>query len=363
MTNAVAIALDVVAVLVLAHTVVNALLLRRPPALTDDIGEPVSLLVPMRDEASRAERCIRALLAQRGLRDVEILVYDDGSTDGTADVVQSAGGERVRISTGASPAAGELGKPLACARLAADARGSVLVFVDADVVLAPDAVARSVSLLRAARLDYVSPYPMQLTGSLLERLVQPLLQWSWLAFLPLRVAERSPRASMAAANGQFLVVDAAAYRASGGHAAVVGDVLDDVALARRLRAHGSSGGFVDGTGIATCRMYVGPHALVDGYAKSLWHAFGSLPGAVAVTVLMLALFVVPFGLVAATPWAWPAAAAGPLSRMVSAARTGGRTVLDPLLHPLSILAFAVLVVVSFRRRGSGRITWKGRALP
>ncbi|MBV9098866.1 MAG: hypothetical protein JO079_12495, partial [Frankiaceae bacterium] len=78
--RALAICLDVVAVLVLVHTIVNAMLLRRPPAGSDDIDEPVSLLVPMRDEALRAERCIRALLAQRGLRDVEFVVYDDGST-------------------------------------------------------------------------------------------------------------------------------------------------------------------------------------------------------------------------------------------------------------------------------------------
>jgi len=209
----------------------------------------------------------------------------------------------------------------------------------------------------------VSPYPRQVAGSILERLIQPLLQWSWLAFLPLRSAERSRRPSLAAANGQFLVVDAAAYRASGGHALVAHDVLDDVALARQLRAAGARGGFVDGTAIASCRMYDGGRALVDGYAKSLWRAFGSAAGAVFVTALLVAVFVLPWALVGVTAWAWPAALAGPAGRLVAASRTGGRVLPDAAAHPLSILVFVVLVVVSFRRRCRGRIAWKGRPIP
>lgn len=348
-----AIVLDVVAVSILLHTIVNAALLRRPPTTAMTVEESVSLLVPMRDEAGRAATCLRALLGQRDLGDVEVLVYDDASSDSTADIVRNLG---VRVVTGPPPRTGELGKPLACARLAAAARGSVLVFVDADVVLAPNAVASAVHLMRAARLQFVSPYPKQLTGSLLERLVQPLLQWSWLAFLPLRLAERSPRPSLAVANGQFLLVGAAAYRASGGH---VDDVLDDVALARALRSSGARGGFVDGTAIATCRMYDGPRALVDGYAKSLWHAFGSTAGAVAVTASLVTVFVVPWALVAVTAWAWPAAVAGQLSQAVAALRTGSR--IGP--HPLSILVFSGLVAISLHRRRHGEISWKGRPIP
>jgi hypothetical protein len=357
-----AVVLDVMVVLLLAHTVVNAVVLRRPPDPAQ-VGERVSVLIPMRDEVHQVKSCLSAVLAQQNLSDREVLVYDDGSTDGTGDAVRRVGDERVQVLTGPPPRGPELGKPLACARLAAAATGSILVFVDADVVLAPDAVARSVAMLRGACLDLVSPYPRQVAVSVAERSVQPLLQWAWLTFLPLRLSERSSRPSLAAANGQFLVVDATAYRAAGGHDAVVSEVVDDVALARVLHRTGARGGFVDGTSLATCRMYGGTRALVDGYAKSLWCAFGSPVGGLLTAAGLLGLYVVPWVLVPWTPWAWPAAIGGLLGRVIAAERVGSRMVPDTLAHPLSVLMFTALVVVSIRRHRQGRTTWRGRVLP
>ena len=356
-----ALVLDVALGVLLLHALVNAALLRRP-AREAYVEEPVSMLLPVRDEAHRVTSTLQSLLDQRGLRQPEIIVYDDASTDGTAEVVRETGGAAVRLLIGGELPGGWLGKPHACAQLAAAATGSVLVFVDADVVLAGDAVAASVELMRRRRLQFVSPYPRQLTGSWLERLVQPLLWWSWLTFLPARIAERSSRPSLAAANGQLFVADAQTYRDAGGHASVRDEVVEDVALARALVQSGAHGGFVDGSALASCRMYDGSRAVVDGYAKSLWRAFGSPAGAVAVAVLLIVLGVLPWVLVAFTPWAWPAAAFGPMSRFVSGLRSGSRPLMDALAHPLSVLAFAALVLMSIGRRRAGHLTWKSRAL-
>jgi Glycosyl transferase family 2 len=138
------------------HAAVNAALLRRPPA--DGPRRParrVSLLLPVRDEAHRVEPCLRSLLAQ----DVaEVVVLDDESGDGTAEVVRAAAGgdPRVRLLSGTAPPPGWLGKPHACQRLAdaADPRSDVLVFVDADVVLRPGAVGAA-----GATLDNPGPEP------------------------------------------------------------------------------------------------------------------------------------------------------------------------------------------------------------
>ena len=280
-----------------AHTAYNLTILRTPSSHPPAVAERVSILVPVRDEADRIGSCLEALLASSGLLDVEVLVLDDGSSDGTADVVRrcAAGDPRLTlIDGGDSPLPdGWLGKTWACERLARAASGSVLVFVDADVVVAPHGVAAAVVLMRHSGLDLVCPYPRQLADGVVPRLVQPLLQWSWATLLPLGLAESSPRESLVAANGQLLVVDAAVYRRSGGHEGIRGEVLDDVALLRAVKHAGGRGVVVDGTHLATCRMYDGTEALVEGYTKSLWSAFGSPAGATAVVALLSWLYVVP----------------------------------------------------------------------
>ncbi|WP_430779843.1 glycosyltransferase [Actinoplanes sp. G11-F43] len=339
--------------LLTAHTLVNALLLRRPERDTST-AERVAVLLPLRDEADRVTPCLRALLAQRGVANLTIHVLDDGSTDGTADLVREIGGDRIRLLTGTPPPDGWRGKPNACQTLADDAADAdVLVFVDADVILEPDAIAGAVNLLRATEVTLLSPYP-KIVGA--GRLVQPLLQWSWLTFLPLRGMERSPRPSLAAAGGQWLVVDRAGYQRAGGHGAVRDDILEDIGLARAVKRSGGRIALADGSRLAVCRMYDSWRDLADGYGKSLWASFGSAAGAACVVVLLLLLYVAPLlvpGL------ALPAYLLGVLGRLISAAATGGR-LLDALAHPLSVVVFAGLVARSFHRRRRRLLTWKGR---
>ena len=351
-----------------AHTAYNLHRLRTPPVDPPVVGERVSVLVPARDEAERIGPCLVALLASQRLRDLEVLVLDDGSTDATAEVVRrtAQGDGRVRLVDGGDDPLpdGWLGKTWACARLADEATGSVLVFVDADVTVASHGIAASIALMRRGALDLVSPYPRQEADGALPRLVQPLLQWSWLTTLPLGVAERSSRPSLSAANGQFLVVDAHTYRRAGGHGQVRGAVLDDVELLRAVKRAGGHGTVVDGTTLASCRMYSGWADLQAGYGKSLWGAFGSPPAAAAVMAVLSLTYLVPCvaalrgsrtGLVG-----YLAAVAG---RVAVARRVDARVWPDCLAHPLSIAALAVLTAGSVRGHRAGTLSWKGRSLP
>jgi glycosyl transferase family 21 len=351
-------------VVLTGHTLVNAALLRRP-RLLDRSDEKVAILLPLRNEADRVEPCLVALLPQIG----QIHVLDDGSTDGTPHLVRRVGGDRIHLHTGAPLPPGWLGKPHACQQLADLAPDAdVLVFVDADVVLEDGAVASAVASMRSAEVTLLSPYP-RIAGA--GRLVQPLLQWSWLTFLPLRAMERSPRPSLAAAGGQWLVIDRPGYQKAGGHAAVRADILEDIALARAVKRSGGTIALADGSRFATCTMYRSWRELTAGYAKSLWASFGSGPAAGFVVVLLLFLYAVPPLTTAAflatghDRWALVAAAAyllGVVGRGVSARATGGRPWPDALLHPASIVVFAWLVARSFHLHRQGRLTWRGRAV-
>jgi GT2 family glycosyltransferase len=347
-----------------AHQLLNQRLLRRPPDHPPPVTAAVSLLVPARDEAHRIRPTIRSLLGQRGVADLEILVLDDGSTDGTAGVVRAAAGgdARLRVLTGIDPPPGVLGKPHACAQLAAAARGAILVFVDADVVLSPHAVAAAVAVLREPpALDLLSPWPRQIAAGVAGRLVQPLLAWSWLTTLPLRIAERSSRPSMAVANGQFLVIDAGALGRAGGWPAVSGEVLDDIALARAVRAAGGRTGIADGSTLATCRMYASGRELRDGYRKSLWAAFGSPAGAVAVATALTVVYVLPAAAaVTGSRTGVLGYAAAVVGRAAAARWCGARFGLDALAHPVSVLTLLGLLASSFAGRARGSLSWKGR---
>jgi hypothetical protein len=349
-----------------AHSLANLRAVRVPAADPDPVGERVSVLLPVRDAAERVGDCLTGLLDQLGVPDLEILVLDDRSTDGTADAVREvAGGDpRVRLLTGATPPPGWLSRPYACRQLADAATGSVLVFLDADVRLAPQALAAAVGLLRDGDLDLISPYPRQVAETVAERLLQPLLAWSWLTTLPVVLVERSRRESLAAANGQLIAVDTAAYRAAGGHAAVRDRVLDDLALMRAVKRSGGRASVADGSRIARCRRYTNWSQVRDGYTASLWEALGSPTRAAGVMAGLAVLYVVPpvaalrgssVGLAG-----YLAAAAG---RYVIAERTGGRSMPDCLTHPASVVLLGWLTADSWRRHRRGSPTGKGRRLP
>jgi len=358
------------AVALAAHTFVNLRALRTPRPDSPSRPEWVSLLIPARNEEAHVERTVRSALAQEGVERLEVIVLDDGSTDRTASILASIADPRLTVMTGSDEPlpTGWLGKPWACARLAERAKGTTLVFVDADVHLEPWAVRSTASELRSGGFALIAPYPRQLAETWLERLVQPLVTWSWAATMPLGWAERSHRPSLSAANRQLLILDAAAYRSIGGHACVRAAVVEDVELMRALKIAGHLTATVDGSSLADCRMYDGAAQVADGYGKSLWSAFGGPAGTLAVNTLLLTAYVVPPAAMLASRSRTTRAiglagyAAGIASRALVARRTGERCWPDAAAQPASILAFSALNAVSWMRHLRGTNTWKGRSV-
>jgi glycosyltransferase involved in cell wall biosynthesis len=322
-------------------------------------GRPeISVLMPARDEGRRLPAALAGLLAQ----DVtEIVVLDDQSGDDTAAVVRHAAGAdpRVRLVRGTPPPPGWTGKNWACHQLAGAARGEILLFCDADVVLAPGAVDACWAQMRAQRAEVFSVFPRQRTATLGERLLVPLVDDVLLAFLPHGLL-RLPVPSAATANGQLLMFRRTAYDVLGGHAAVAGDLNEDLALARRARRAALRLGLALGGDLVSARMYAGYRESVRGFGKSLRAAHGGRDGALAVTAAWhLLAYTVPW-----LAWhrgrAWRTAAIlGLAQRVLVNAKTGRGAPGEAVLVPVTPLAALPVYALAFRR--SAR--WKGRCYP
>ena len=316
------------------------------------VGETVDVLIPMRNEEENVEGCLKSVLNSELLDVSKVFVLDDGSNDSTAELI---GQFKVDKLIGTQPPTGWLGKVWACHNLAQVGKGKYLVFMDADVRLHPYAIASAITKMNKFGWDFISPYPRQISGSFLERLIQPLLQWSWLASVPLRIAEKFPNRSMTIANGQFFIVKRSAYNTSGGHASIPNEVLDDLELARLLISKGFKGGVADGSAVASCRMYKNNSQLIDGYTKSLWKAFGGQFGTLIAIFLLYFTGLSPYlGIGAPASFIF-------LSRVLAALKTRSNPAYA-FLHPISILVLLYLIVLSSIRKSRGTLQWRGRAI-
>ena len=352
-----------ISLLLTVNSVINHFALIRPKPAR--IASRVAILIPARDEEHSITSAVNSALGQELLDQFELVVLNDASTDSTAEKLSAFRDPKLRVINGELVLPeGWLGKNWACHRLSESVDADFLVLIDSDVTLEPLAVASAINALTENNLHLVSPYPRQLVPTLLARIVQPLLQWSWLTTVPLRTTRSSLRPSLAVANGQFLVCRADSYAASGGHKEIKGEVLDDIELLRSFYRTGFTGCVIDGSDIATCKMYETNQDLISGYAKSLWNAFGGPIGSLFVNTFFLFIYIFPLtGLFTGqVPLALLGLLSGIVGRLISAKTSSGRLLPDSLLHPISILAFSLLNLVSWWRHLMGTNTWKSRDL-
>jgi hypothetical protein len=244
--------------------------------------------------------------------------------------------------------------------LANASTGEYLVFIDADVRLSNNAIASAI--LKMEKWDFISPYPKQIATGFIQRLFQPLLQWSWLASVPLLISQKLGIKSMAVANGQFLVIKKSAYVKSGGHESIKSEVLDDIMLARQLLTYGFSGGVAEASQVASCQMYKTAGALVNGYRKSLLNAFGSILGTIVAIIILLLSSVAPFiAALFGSKIGFISFGLIVLSRVLSSIRTGSIPN-TAILHPLAIVFLISLIIYSWIGKLTNTLTWRDRKL-
>ncbi|MCP3804631.1 glycosyltransferase family 2 protein [Allokutzneria sp. A3M-2-11 16] len=350
-----------------ANSVFNAFWGRRrlrsaPPEIT----EMVSVLIPARNEALRISPLIRSLLDQRNVPRMEILVFDDESTDGTADVVRAvaAGDPRVRVLSGGELPPGWQGKTRGCHLLAenADPESQVFVFVDADVELGPTGVAALVTALREHGGGLLSAHIRQIAVTYAERLVQPAVAWLWTAFLPLRLIQSDRNPGIGALEGWLHVFDREAYRRCGGYAGVSTAVSEDAALGMAFARSGGRLVLAEASEVARGRLYTSWQEIKKGYSKHLCVGVMESRPVMAVIGLLLALLYIlpPLAALSGSAVGLCGYLLGVFSRVVTARTSGDRVWPDAFLHPLMVLAFLYLLCCSFWLDFRGQRTWKGR---
>ncbi|WP_409564276.1 glycosyltransferase [Methylobacterium sp. J-076] len=360
----------IVALLPAAVATANLLALKTPaPAPGDGL---VSILIPARNEAGNIAGTVRAALASTGVP-VEVIVGDDHSTDATAAIVAGIGDPRLRLAPVPDLPEGWTGKNHACAHLAGLARGERLLFIDADVTLAPQAAAALSARARDTGAALVSAVPRQRMDTLGERLTVPMINFLLVGYLPVPLMRRLPNPSLATACGQLVLFEAQAYAATGGHGAVRAFLHDGVRLAPIFRRAGYRTDLVAGAGLATCRMYDGFATAWAGFSKNaheglatpralpLWTALLGLGHLLPLPLLIAGLV----GLLPPEATVLSAVALG-LSLATRAAIT--RATCEPAatipLHPASVaVALAIQWNVLLRRERAGAATWKGRSYP
>ena len=229
-----------------------------------------------------------------------MVVLDDHSDDGTADVVRglAARDPRVRLATGPPLPPGWCGKQHACALLGREARHSLLLFLDADVRLTPSGLSQMVAFQRSSNADLVSGIPFQETGTWLERLLIPLIHFILLGFLPLGKMRASRDPAFAAGCGQLFLARRAGYEQVGGHAAVRTSLHDGLTLPRAFRQAGLATDLCDATGVASCRMYRSAREVWFGLAKNATEGLASPRLIGPATLLLLGGQVLPLVLLA-----------------------------------------------------------------
>lgn len=350
----------------------NLTLFRRAPAAAP-AGASVSILIPARNEEAVIEGAVRAACAQR-LATVDVIVLDDGSTDATGAILARLRAElpALTVVAGEPLPAGWAGKAWACWQLASrHARGDWVLFVDADVTLARDAVARALGRAQETGAHFLSAFPRQVVGTAGEALLVPLVHLVLLAYLPLKRLRSDPRPALSAGCGQFMLVRRAAYLAAGGHGAVRATLHDGIVLARLMKARGHAIDVFDGSDLATCRMYRGLGEAWRGFGRNAYEALGS-PAALAVMVALNAvLFIAPFagallslprGGARALPWA--AAAALVVALRARLARRFHHPRWIALATPVAVAMMIALQLESFWNHLTGRpVVWRARAYP
>ncbi len=333
----------------------------------------VSVLIPARNEERSIADCVRSILAQ-DYPSFEVLVLDDQSSDGTRAILEQMAISRpkLRIILGEPPSGNQVGKNWACSQLARQAQGELFFFTDADTLFRSDMLKTIVTTLMGEQGDLLTGFPRQEVHTWGERLLVPFFSWAFLCFIPLAIAYKFRLPFLSMAVGQMMLFRREAYWAIGGHERINTSVVDDMSLARQIKAKRLNWRVSYIADLVSCRMYHSSRDAMDGFTKNLFAAFDYrlLPFLFAFLWLMV-MFWEPLiiGVLIVSGWvahAYPSAVVACLALSMILWLIPYMEMKIPFflafLYPVTILANSGVAFRSLVHSLGGRITWKGRTI-
>ncbi len=348
------------------NLILNLRSLKTPPHDSEIPEEAplISVLIPARDEEANIKTCLESLQKQ-DYPNFEVLVLDDNSTDNTANIVEqiAATDKRIHLFRGKPLPKGWAGKPFACHQLAKKARGSWLLFTDADTIHAPHALRSTLALALKHNVSLLSGFPRQIATTLPQKVTVSVWYFVIMSWFPLWWLQRAGHSKPSLAIGQFLLFPTEEYWRFGGHKAVKARILEDIWLGIEVNRSGGQHIAVDLSPVVSCHMYRSLGATWSGLAKSIYSiAAISRLGLLALLIAGYAFFLAPFY------WlfnAWEPIVIFQVSAIVAMRWLVDKRFKEPIistiLHPIgfSILILNVIYAGSRQAVGAG-VRWKER---
>ncbi|MDP2335157.1 MAG: glycosyltransferase [Bacteroidota bacterium] len=323
----------------------------------------ISLLIPARNEEATIGRLL-SCLQKLDYPDFEVIVCNDHSSDNTEEILNwfSAEDERIHWFLGEKLPEDWLGKNLACHQLAQKATGEYLFFLDADVELSPDAITKVVAFFQEKKLSLLSVFPQQRMELPAEKMTVPVMNWILQSLLPMILVRKTRFPSLSAANGQFMMFETENYCKHQWHSKVRNQHVEDIRLARMIKAEGLKMAVLLGNNDIFCRMYRHLDEAVVGFSRNMHEYFGGqravmigywfliFSGPVIVWSVLGLNFL---GLFAALVIA---------NRLFVAGASRQNYIWSVLLHPLQMISFTAIVFYNVYRRIKKDTEWKGRKI-
>jgi len=323
----------------------------------------VSILVPARNEEASIGKLLSSLQKQ-DYPDFEVIVCNDHSSDNTEEILNWFAGENEHIHwfLGEKLHDDWLGKNFACHQLAQKASGQYLIFLDADVELASDAITKGLAFFQEKKLSLFSIFPEQRIKTFAERSTVPVMNWILQSLLPMVLVQKTSFPSLSAANGQFMMFEAENYRKNQWHAKVKNQNVEDIRLARMIKVSGMKMAVLLGSKDVFCRMYTRFDEAIVGFSRNMHEYFGG-----ARVVMFAFWFIVCFGpfivfYVLGLKFLGLFAALVLANRLLVAIASRQNWLWSVILHPMQMISFTAIVFFNIYRRFKKDTEWKGRRI-